>query len=221
MTSKITEQDVEDASLEILGELGYEIIHGINIAPDSETPLRSKWDDVILKPRLKEAIQKLNPKLPDDAIDESIKKLKRLSTINLIKSNEKFHNYLIEGIPLEYRAKNGKITSDNVKLIDYQDPNNNRFSAINQFTIIENNKNRRPDIIIFINGLPISVIELKNSASESANLESAYKQLQTYKDQITSLFLYNELLVISDGTYAQVGTLTSNNEWFLPWKTID
>ena len=219
--NKITEQDIENASLEILEELGYEIIHGINIAPDSETPLRSKWSDVILEPRLKESIKSLNPKLPEDAIEESIKKLKRLSTINLIKSNQKFHEYLTEGIPLEYRAKNGKITSDNIKLIDYQNPNNNKFSAINQFTIIENNKNRRPDIIIFINGLPITVIELKNSASESANLESAYKQLQTYKDQITSLFLYNELLVISDGTYAQVGTLTSNNEWFLPWKTID
>ena len=218
---KFTEQDLEYASLEILQELGYKIIHGMDTSPDLENPIRNNWNEVILTPYLKKAIQKLNPKLLESTIEEAIKQLKRLTTIDLIKSNKEFHAFLTEGIPLEYRNKQGKIISDNIKLIDYQNPNNNQFIGINQFTVIENNKNRRPDIIIFINGLPISVIEIKNPISESANLESAYKQLQTYKDQIPSLFLYNELLIISDGTYAQVGTITSNREWFLPWKTID
>lgn len=221
MTKRIVEQDIEDAALDILeNDLGYEYIHGEKIAPNGETPLRQKWDDVILEPRLRDIIQKLN-NIPDEAVEETIKKLKRLSSKLLINNNEKFHQFLIEGVPLEYRNKQGKIKEDYIQLIDFKNPKNNQFTAINQFTIIENNKNRRPDIIIFINGLPLAVIELKNPGDENATIESAYKQLQTYKDQITSLFNYNELLIVSDGTYAQAGTLTSTKEWFLPWKSTD
>jgi type I restriction enzyme R subunit len=222
MTKRIVEQDIEDAALDILeNDLGYEYIHGEKIAPNGETPLRKNWDDVILEPRLKDMVSKLNPELPDEAVDEAIKKLKRLSSKLLINNNEKFHDFLLEGIPLEYRAKNGKIKEDYVKLIDFKNSKNNQFMTVNQFTIIEDGKNRRPDIIIFINGLPIAVIELKNPGDENATIESAYKQLQTYKGQIPTLFNFNELLIISDGTYAQAGTLTSNKEWFLPWKSID
>ncbi len=215
----IVEQNIEDAALEILQELGYNYIYGPDIAPDSQNPLRSRWDDVLLIDKLKEAINRLNPQLTDEAVEEAIKKIKRLSTKELIKNNDLFHKFLTEGVPLGYRSK-GKIVADSVQLIDFKNPKNNEFLAVNQFTIIENNKNRRPDIIIFINGLPISIIELKNPADENATIESAYKQLETYKDQIPTIFNYNELLIISDGTYAQAGTLTCPKEWFLPWKTI-
>ena len=217
----ITEQDIENAALDMLAEKDYEIVCGYDIAPDSDNPVRKSWDEVILFDDLKQAIEKLNPQLLDDAVEETIKKIKRLDSPSIIKNNEKFHTYLIEGVPLEYRAVNGKIISDNIKLIDFKNPVNNIFKAINQFTIIENNKHRRPDIIVFINGLPIAIFELKNSSSEKADLNSAYKQLQTYKNEIPSIFNYNELLIVSDGTYAETGTLTSNKEWFLSWKTID
>jgi len=218
---RIVEQDIEDAALDILeNDLKYEYIHGEKIAPNGEIPLRTKWDQILLEPRLYQAIQKLNPNLPDEAIEEAIKKLKRLSSKLLITNNEKIHEFLIEGIPLEYR-KNTSIKNDYIKLIDFENPNNNQFTAVNQFTIIENNKNRRPDIILFINGIPIVVIELKNPADEKATIESAYRQLQTYKEELPNLFNYNQLLIISDGTYAQAGTISSNKEWFLPWKSTD
>jgi type I restriction enzyme, R subunit len=219
--SLITEQDIENATLEMLEELGYQVVHGSEIAPDSENPKRNKWDEVILTDELKDAIERINPKIPNDAIEEVIKKVKRLNSKNQIKNNEAFHTFLIEGVPLEYRAKNGKITSDYIKLVDFNNHKNNDFKAINQFAIIENNKHRRPDILIFINGLPLIIAELKNASNESADLTSAYKQIQTYKQEIPSLFNYNELIILSDGTYAEVGTLTANKEWFLPWKTID
>ncbi|MFQ5621692.1 MAG: type I restriction endonuclease, partial [Candidatus Nanoarchaeia archaeon] len=219
---RIVEQHIEDAALDILeNDLGYEYIHGEKIAPNGETPLRTKWDDIILEPRLKEAIGKLNPDLPDEAVEEAIKKIKRLSSKLLINNNEKFHTFLIEGVPLEYRNNKGKIKDEYIQLIDFKNPKNNQFLAVNQFTVIENKINRRPDIIIFINGLPIAVIELKNPGDENATIESAYKQLQTYKGQIPTLFKYNELLIVSDGTYAQAGTIASNKEWFLPWKSTN
>ncbi|MBU1855080.1 MAG: type I restriction endonuclease subunit R, partial [Nanoarchaeota archaeon] len=217
----LTEQDIENATLEMLEELGYQVVHGSDIAPDSENPKRHKWDDVILTDDLKEAVERINPKIPNEAVEEVIKKVKRLNSKNQIKNNEQFHTFLIEGVPLEYRAKNGKITSDYIKLIDFNNPKNNDFKAINQFAIIENNKHRRPDIIIFINGLPLIIAELKNPSTESADLMSAYKQIQTYKQEIPLIFNYNELIILSDGTYAEIGTLTANKEWFLPWKTVD
>ncbi|MFW5852508.1 MAG: type I restriction endonuclease subunit R [Nanoarchaeota archaeon] len=217
----LTEQDIENVTLEMLQELGYEVVHGPDITPDSENPKRKRWDDVILEDDLRQAIEKLNPKLPDEAVEEAIKKVRRLNSKTTIKNNEQFHTFLIEGIPLEYRAKNGKITSDYIKIIDFKNPKNNNFKAVNQFAIIENNKHRRPDVIIFINGLPLIIAELKNSSSETADLTSAYKQLQTYKQEIPTIFNYNEILIVSDGTYAEAGTLTATKEWFLPWKTVD
>jgi len=221
MKSIITESEVEQYTLEILNNLGYEIIYGPNIAPDSDNPKRKDWDDIILEEDLRYTIETLNPQLPENAIEEAIKKIRRLSSVNIIKNNEKLHKFLTEGLPLEYRARNGKITTDNIKLIDYKNIKNNIFKSINQFSIIENNKHRRPDIIIFINGLPLAIVELKNPADENADLNSAYRQLQTYKQEIPKIFNYNELLIISDGTSAEVGTITSSKEWFLPWKTIN
>jgi len=217
----LNEQDIENVTLEMLQELGYKIVHGADIAPDSEFPERGKWSDVILSQDLKQAIKTLNPNLTQEAIEETIKKVKRHNTKDLIKSNEQFHTYLLEGIPLEYRNKQGKIKEDNIKLIDLKEPKNNIYKAVNQYTIIENNKNRRPDIIIFINGLPLILFELKNPSTEKADLTAAYNQIQTYKQEIPTLFNYNELIILSDGTYAEIGTITATKEWFLAWKTIN
>ena len=216
----ITESEIEQAALEILEELGYTIIYGPDIAPDSLNPEREHWDDVVLKQRLRDAITRLNPNIPKEAQDEALKKVLRTHSPNLIKNNETFHNYLVNGVEVEYRYK-GRIKGDIVQLFDFNNVKNNEFLAINQFTIIQNNKNRRPDIILFINGIPLVVIELKNPIDENATIDAAYNQLQTYKDEISNLFTYNEILVISDGTEAQAGTLTSPREWFLTWKSID
>lgn len=217
----LNENDVEQITLEILQELGCSIFFGPDIAPDSQNPLRAKWDDVLLEQDLYNAIKELNPHLQNESIEEVIKKIKRLHLKSQIETNEQFHKYLIEGVPLEYRDSKGKIVYDLVKLIDFKNYHINSFKAVNQFAIIEEGKHRRPDIIVFVNGLPLAIFELKNSSYESADLNSAFKQIQTYKQEIPTLFNYNQLIILSDGIYAEVGTITANQEWFLPWKTID
>jgi type I restriction enzyme R subunit len=222
---KIIEQDVEDTTIEILKDLGYDYICGYNISPDSKFPERKTYQDIILKKRLLSALKKINPKANSRSLDEVVKKITQLKrcrdSSDIIKNNMIFHNYLIDGISISYRSKDGENRSQLIKLIDFDNIDNNEFLVVNQYTIIENNKNRRPDVIIFINGIPISVIELKNPGDESATIESAYNQIITYKEDIPSLFFFNELLVISDGTYAKVGTITSNRNWFLEWKSKD
>ncbi len=221
MKSLITEDHVEEATLQILQEdLSYNYIYGPDISPDGKTPQRVSYQEVVLVEKLRDAVQKINPDIPKGARDEAIKKVLRTSNPKQILDNQNFHKFLVEGVPVEYR-KDGKIKHDSVWLIDFGNPNKNEFLAINQFTIIENNVNKRPDIILFINGLPLVVMELKNIADEKATITDAYNQLQTYKEQIPSLFRYNEILVISDWHLAKAGTLTSDKERFMPWKTID
>ncbi|MDD2889336.1 MAG: type I restriction endonuclease subunit R [bacterium] len=218
----LTESEVEQAALEILLELGYKILYGPDIAPepDGKTPERQSYSDIVLVDRLKDAINKLNPNIPQEAKEEALKKILRNESPNLITNNQQFHKILVNGLDIDYR-KDDRIINDKVWLFDFKEINNNEFLAVNQFTIIENNNNRRPDIILFVNGLPLTVIELKNPADENATIKTAFNQLQTYKHQIPSLFNYNEILVISDGTDARAGTITSNWERFLPWKTIE
>ena len=216
----ITESHIEEAALEILDDLGYKILHGPDISPDGENPERSSYENVVLVERLKEAIDNFNPTIPDEAKEQTVKQILRTESLKLVTNNKNFHNYLVNGVDVEYRHE-GRIKGDIVKIFDFETPENNDFLAVNQFTVIEGNHNRRPDIVLFVNGLPLAVIELKNPADEEATIWSAYRQLQTYKDEIPSLFTYNELLVVSDGTQARAGTITSNQEWFLPWKTID
>ena len=218
--SFIVEQDIENAALEILEELGYEIVYGPNIAPDGENPLRDDWGEVVLKDRLETAIRKINPSLKDDWIEEAIKKIIRTSSHKTIVNNERFHDFLANGVEIEVRDK-GRIKGVIVKLFDYDNPEKNDFMAVNQFTIIEDKHNRRPDIVLFINGLPVGLIELKNPASAKATVRSAFEQIQTYLNEIPSAFSHNEFVIIADGTEAKVGTLTSPWEWFLPWRTID
>jgi len=218
----ITESEVEEACLDILDELGYKIIHGPDISPDGAKPERDDYSDIILDGRLRKAIDKLNPSIPKEGKEQAIKKILRNESPSLVINNQHFHKMVVDGIDVEYR-QNGRIKGDKVWLFDFKNQNsrNNEFLAVNQFTIIENNSNRRPDIILFVNGLPLAVIELKNPTDKNATVRSAFYQFETYKSEIPSLFHYNEILVISDGCEARAGTITSDRERFSPWKTID
>ncbi|NEO97192.1 MAG: type I restriction endonuclease subunit R [Symploca sp. SIO2E9] len=218
--AKLNEDTVEQITLEWLTQLNYTTINSSEIAPDSSNSERQTFADIVLINRLRSALTTINPHIPLDAIADAIKKVIRTDTPNLFENNRRFHKLLTDGVDVEYQAENRTIY-DKVWLIDFTNPDNNDWLAVNQFTVIENRNNRRPDIVIFINGLPLAVIELKNPLAEKATLKSAFNQLQTYKNEIPSLFTYNEILVISDNTEARVGTLTSSFEWFMPWRTID
>jgi len=219
MQKAITESEVEEVALDLLKELGYKIVYGPDIAPDGPNPERKSYSDVVLIERLKNAIDKINPHIPEEARAEAIKKVLRTESPQLVVNNHHFHKMLISGVEVEYR-KEGRIVGDKVWLFDFKNPEKNEFLAINQFTIEEERNNRRPDIILFVNGLPLVVIELKNPADEEATVWSAFNQLQTYKEQIPSLFRFNEILVVSDGLDTRSGTITSNKDRFIPWKTI-
>lgn len=220
MSYKLTEDAIELAALEILQELGYKIAYGPEISPDGKFPQRKHYSDVVLKDRLQNAIYKLNPHIPPVAKEEALEKILKTESPNLLVNNERFHKMLVNGVIVEYRKDNGTV-HDIVHLFDFEDPQNNDFLAVNQFTVIENNNSRRPDIVVFVSGLPLIVIELKNPVDEKATIKKAFNQIETYKNQIPSLFQFNEILVISDGIEARTGTITSKWERFMPWKTIE
>ena len=221
MSTFISEEDVEQFALDVLTGLGYERAYGPDISEGGLHPERN-YDEVVLLERLRRAIDKFNPEVPAGAKEEAIKKVLRVKSYsqNLIENNHAFHKMLVDGVDVEYR-KDGRIVGDKVWLFDFSHPDNNEFLAVNQFTVIERNNNRRADMVLFVNGLPLVVIELKNPADEEATIWKAYEQLQTYMHEISSLFAYNEVLVISDGTEARAGTITSDKQRFMPWKTID
>jgi type I restriction enzyme R subunit len=215
-----TESTVENAALDWFKELGYEIGHGPEIAPGEPAAERDSLSDAVLSKRLRTALRKLNPTLPAEALDEAFRKITIPHGASLITDNRTFHRLLVDGITVECRRKDGTIGAQIVRLVDYDNPETNDWYAVNQFTIIEGQHNRRPDVIIFINGLPLGVIELKNAADENADIWSAFNQFQTYKHQIPSLFVHNAVLVISDGIEARVGTISADKERFMPWRTI-
>ncbi|HWB60749.1 MAG TPA: type I restriction endonuclease subunit R, partial [Chthoniobacteraceae bacterium] len=179
------------------------------------------FGDMVLAERLRDAIARLNPAIPEEAQEEALRKVLTPGNAALTGENRVFHKMLRDGVPVEYRREDGSIAGDLVRLVDFKSPDKNDWLAVNQFTVVEGQHNRRPDIVVFINGLPLAVIELKNAADEDATIWSAYKQLQTYKAEIPSLMRYNELLVVSDGLQARIGSLTANQEWFKVWRTID
>lgn len=215
----ISEDNIEQIIIQEFVELGYQYINGTDISPDGSMPERD-YNEVVLKNRLQEAIAKLNPTIPYEAQEEALRKVLRSDSPELFQNNYQFHKYLTEGVDVEYRKEN-RIAGDKVWLIDYKNPSNNEFLVINQFTVIEGNTNKRPDVILFVNGLPLVVIELKNAADENADVNAAFNQLQTYKHTIPSLFQYNALLIASDGWDALYGSLTSPKQFFVPWKSID
>lgn len=219
--SNLTESLIEDATIEWLQELGYTYVYGPAIAPNEPAAERSELEDVLLVQRLRDALRRLNPALPQEACDDALARVQRVTLPALARTNQAFHKMVREGVDVEYQRSDGTIAGDKVQLIDFDSPENNDWLVVNQFTVVENGKNRRPDVILFVNGLPLAVIELKNAADENASIWSAFRQLQTYKQEISSLLQYNEVLVVSDGTTARMGSLTASKEWFKVWRTID
>jgi type I restriction enzyme, R subunit len=215
----ITENETEQICLDYLKDLGYDCVLGPDVSPDGLFPERL-YNEVVLATHFKNAIDRLNPLIPDDAKEEAQKKVLRTTSPNLLINNENFHQFLTEGIDIEYR-KDGNIRGDKVYLVDFNNPDNNDFLAVNQFTVIETSNNKRPDIVLFVNGLPLVVIELKNPTDEKATTRAAFNQLQTYKHLIPSLFIYNALLIASDGLNARCGTITSDWNRFVTWKSKD
>lgn len=219
MVALISEDHIEQVIIQEFIELGYQYINGTDISPDGSMPER-EYNEVVLKNRLQEAIAKLNPTIPYEAQEEALRKVLRSDSPNLFQNNYTFHKYLTEGVEIEYR-KADRIAGDKVWLVDYANPSNNEFLVVNQYTVIEGNTNKRPDVILFVNGLPLVVIELKNATDENATIQSAFNQLQTYKQAIPSLFQYNAMLIASDGWDALYGSLTALKQFFVPWKSID
>ena len=218
---RFTENEVEDAALEWFSGLGYAVLHGPDISPDGPTPERVSYDQVVLTGRLRAALERLNPHLTPETLDEVRRKVNQAETPSLIEENRRLHRYLIEGVPVEVARDDGSIGGDTARLIDFDDVDANDWLAVNQYTVIENTRNRRPDVVLFVNGLPLAVIELKNPGDENATLDGAFNQLQTYKDQIPSLFRTNAVLMTSDGVQARLGSLTASLERFMPWRTVD
>ncbi len=214
------ESDVETAALEWLENLGWNIVCGPDIAPDAPGAERSSYGDVVLERRLRDALSRINPSLPAAALDDAFRKLTRPEGATSEVRNRTFHRMLVNGVTVEYRDSDGAIKGAQARVADFDDPAGNDWVAVRQFTVEENSNRRRPDIALFVNGLPLGLIELKNPADENATIWSAWQQLQTYKAELPSLFAFNATLVISDGVEARIGTLTAGREWFRPWRTI-
>ena len=217
----ISEAEVEDLLLGQLRSLGYAVAFETDIGPDGNAPEREAYADVLLLKRLTAAIERLNPAIPAEARNDALRKIVATEKPSLVEENRRLHRLMVEGVDVEFYGEDGTIRGDKVRLIDFDDPSANEFLATGQFTVVEGGVNRRPDIVVFVNGLPLGVIELKAPGGESATLTGAHNQLQTYKTQIPSLFRTNAVLVISDGLTARVGSLTADRERFMPWRTTD
>lgn len=216
----MTEDQLEQEALGWFVDVGYTHVHGPDIAPDGAAPERLDFRQVVLVERLRRAIGRLNPAIPAAARDDALKQVLNLDIPSLLAANRRFHQLLITGVPVEYQ-KDGETRGDFVRLIDWAEPVRNEWLAISQFSIKGPHHTRRPDILLFVNGLPLVLLELKNPADKNADIWRAYDQIQTYKEQIPDLFQYNEVLVISDGTDALLGSLSANSERFMAWRTID
>ena len=213
----ITEADVEVAALDWLSALGWQVAHGPDIAPDTPNAERDGYGQMVLDRRLRHALATLNPNVPVDALDDAYRKLTRPEGSNLEARNRAFHRMLVDGVEVEYREADGRVRGDQVLVLDFDKPANDDWLAVNQFAVREDQSTRRPDVVLFVNGLPLGVIELKNPADEDATIWTAWQQLQTYKSELPTLFSMNEALMVSDGNEARIGTLTSGREWFKPW----
>ena len=215
-----TESIVEQATLAWLESGGWQIRNGAEIAPGESAAERDDYGEVVLAQRVRDALSRLNPQLPADALVDAFRKLTRPEGADLIQRNRAMHRLLVDGVTVEYRSAEGAIRGAQARMIDFDDPANNDWLAVNQFSVTENKHSRRPDVVLFVNGLPLAVLELKNAADEDATIWTAFQQLQTYQAEIPSLFAPNAVLVVSDGVEARVGTLSAGREWFKPWRTI-
>ena len=215
----MTEDQLEQQCLEWFAEGGWEIVHGADIAPDGPTPERNNYRQVVLLADLEAAVRRINPHLPDAAVEQAVAIVSKPESLDTVISNRGFHRLLLDGVPVVYK-RDDEVIHDHAFVIDFTDLQANRFRAINQFTIQGNKQLRRPDIICFINGLPLAVLELKSHTAEGVDIWDAFNQIQTYKDEVPDLFAYNEAVVVSDGYNARVGSLTANQERFMPWRTL-
>ncbi len=218
---KFNEDALEQAALEWFSELDYDVVDGPSISPGASYPERLTYNDVILSKRLKDALFAFNKHLPEDAIMDAYREITIPKQVSLIENNYVFHKMITDGISVPYKDKDGNIRYERVVLFDFDDIYNNDFLVVNQFTIQEGNNTKRPDIIVFVNGLPLVVFELKTAIQENVTIDSAFRQIKNYQEQISNLFVYNSFNVISDGINARVGTITANDDWYLSWKTID
>ena len=217
----LSEADIEQGLLELLQSLGWATTSDDLIGPDGKAPERESHDVVVLHQRLAAAVARLNPHLPMEARSDAIRKLTQSELPNLLEENRRVHQLLTEGVDVEYYANDGVLTAGKVLLLDFDRPENNDWLAVQQLVVISGQHQRRPDVALFVNGLPLAVIELKAPGSAGANLVGAFNQLQTYKQQIAALFQTNALLVTSDGITARVGSLSADLERFMPWRTTD
>ena len=220
MSARFTESEVEDAALDWLAGCGWNVTHGPDIAPDSPGSERADYGAVVLEGRLRGAMDRLNPNLPAEALDDACRKLTRPEGATVEARNRVFHRMVVDGVTVEHRTDDGHIRGAQVRVLDFDDPAGNDWLAANQVTVVENKHERRPDVVLFVNGLPLGLIELKNPAAEEATVWTAWQQLQTYKAELPSLFAMNAALIVSDGLEARIGTLTAGREWFKPWRTI-
>jgi len=218
--SAFTESVVEEAALAWLEAIGWQVAHGPEIAPDMPGAERANYGEVVLSTRLRDALARLNPNLPAEALEDAFRKLTRPEGADLIQRNRALHRLMVDGVTVEYHGADGAIRGAQARVLNFDDPANNDWLAVNQFTVVENKRERRPDVVLFVNGLPLAIVELKNAADEGATIWTAFQQLQTYKAEIPSLFAPNAVLVVSDGVEARVGTLTAGREWFKPWRTV-
>lgn len=216
----MTEDQIEQFAIGRLRELGYAYQHGPGIAPDGEHPERASYEQVLLLERLRAAVRRINPRIPAAAQEEAVKQVARIASPELLVNNEVFHRMLTEGVKVDYQ-QDGNTRGDLVWLVDFANPANNDLLVVNQYTVVENGKNKRPDVLLFVNGLPLVLMELKNAADEKASIRSAYKQVETYKETIPGLFTYNCVVVISDGLEAKAGTVSSGYSRYMSWKTSD
>jgi type I restriction enzyme, R subunit len=216
----ITENIIEESAIEILQSQGWEYANGKEISPEGLFCERENYSQIVLVNRLRNAIAKINPEIPIDAQEAAVQKVLRIASPEMLHNNEEFHRLLVEKVKIPYQ-QNGNERSHEVALIDFENTSNNQFSVVNQYTIIENNQNKRPDVLLFVNGLPLVVIELKNAASENANIKSAYQQIQTYKAIIPSLFTYNAICILSDGLECKAGSVSADLSRYMTWKTSD
>ena len=220
MTATFTESELEAAALEWLEGLGWKVAHGPDIAPHADGAERADYTEVVLEHRLRDALDRLNPDLPAEALDDACRKIMLPEGSTLEARNRAFHRLFVEGVTVEYRTSRGTVRGAQVSVLDNENPTNNDWLAVNQFTVVGGEHERRPDVVLFVNGLPLGLIELKNPADEKATVWTAWNQIQTYKAELTDLFAFNAVLVASDGVDARLGTLTAGREWFKPWRTI-
>jgi type I restriction enzyme R subunit len=216
----ITEDQLEQLAIQWFQDTGWSYTNGADLAPEGVTPERADFRTVVLKARLAAAVQRLNPQLPPAAVEEVVHVVTTPTETSLARKNRAFHRLLMDGVKVEFTNARGEKETDHAQLVDFQNWKNNDFLVVNQFTVTGTKKPRRPDLVVFVNGLPLGIVELKNPADANADVWKAWQQLQTYKEEISDLLVFNEALVVSDGMNARVGSLTATPEWFLPWRTI-